>query len=101
MGYNLWDVWDRKTGIFDLTKLIVGSQGTLGFVTDIKFRLVQKRPYSGVLVCFLKDLAPLGELIPKVMTHNPATFESFDDHTLYLSIVSCRLSANISVPGGL
>jgi FAD/FMN-containing dehydrogenase len=86
MGYNLWDVWDRETGVFDLAKLIVGSQGTLGFVTDIKFRLVPTRPYSGLLVCFLKDIAPLGEIINKVMTHKPATFESFDDQTLYLSI---------------
>src|SRR5207244_2405397 len=23
-GYNLWDVWDRQTGVFDLTKLFVG-----------------------------------------------------------------------------
>ncbi len=30
MGYTLWEVWDRDTGIFDLTKLIVGSEGTLG-----------------------------------------------------------------------
>ena len=30
-GYNLWDVWDREKRIFDLTKLIVGAQGTLGF----------------------------------------------------------------------
>ena len=86
MGYNLWDVWDRESGIFDLTKLIVGSQGTLGFVTDVKFRLVPTRPYSGLLVCFLKDIAPLGEIINKVMEHKPATFESFDDQTLYLSI---------------
>lgn len=86
MGYNLWDVWDRDTGIFDLTKLIVGSQGTLGFVTDIKFRLVPTRQYSGLLVCFLKDITPLGEIINKVLTHKPATFESFDDQTLYLSI---------------
>src|SRR6185369_5951046 len=27
MGYTLWDVWDRESGIFDLTKLIVGSEG--------------------------------------------------------------------------
>ncbi|MET1033303.1 MAG: FAD-binding oxidoreductase [Candidatus Saccharimonadales bacterium] len=86
MGYNLWDVWDPKKGIFDLTKLIVGSQGTLGFVTDIKFRLVPTRPYTGLLVCFMKDIAPLGEVINKVLTHKPATFESFDDATLYLSI---------------
>ncbi|HEX8762536.1 MAG TPA: FAD-binding oxidoreductase [Candidatus Saccharimonadales bacterium] len=86
MGYNIWDVWDRKTGIFDLSKLIIGSQGTLGFVTDIKFRLVPKRDYTGLLVCFMKDIAPLGDVINKVLTHKPATFESFDDQTLYLSI---------------
>jgi FAD/FMN-containing dehydrogenase len=30
-AYNLWDVWDGKT--FDITKVIVGSQGTLGLLT--------------------------------------------------------------------
>ncbi|MGH7157529.1 MAG: FAD-binding oxidoreductase [Candidatus Saccharimonadales bacterium] len=86
MGYNLWDVWNPETGIFDLTKLIVGSQGTLGFVTDIKYRLVPTRPYSGLLVCFMKDIRPLGTVINHVLAHKPATFEAFDDHTLYLSI---------------
>lgn len=86
MGYNLWDVWNPETGVFDMTKLIVGSQGTLGFVTDIKYRLVPTRPYSGLLVCFMKDIRPLGEVINQVLAHKPATFEAFDDHTLYLSI---------------
>jgi len=86
MGYNLWDVWNPETGIFDLTKLIVGSQGTLGFVTDIKYRLVPVRPHSGLLVCFLKDMDKLGEIINVVLTHKPATFECFDDNTLYWSI---------------
>jgi FAD/FMN-containing dehydrogenase len=85
-GYNLWDVWDRETGIFDLTKLIVGAQGTLGFVTDISFRLVPARPHSGLLVLFMRNTNDLGEVIPKVLESKPATFEAFDDQTLFLSI---------------
>jgi FAD/FMN-containing dehydrogenase len=86
MGYTLWEVWDRETGVFDLTKLIVGSEGTLGFVTDITYRLVPHRPHSGLLVLFMKNINELGELIPKVLEHKPATFESFDDQTLLVSI---------------
>lgn len=85
-GYNLWDVWDRETGVFDLTKVIVGSQGTLGLVTDIHFRLVSRRPHTGLLVLFMKDTKKLGEIIPLVLKHQPAAFESFDDATLRLSI---------------
>jgi FAD/FMN-containing dehydrogenase len=85
-GYNLWDVWDRENHVFDLTKLIVGAQGTLGFVTDIHFKLVPSRPHSGLLVMFLKDIDRLGEVINVVLEHKPATFESFDDATLLLSI---------------
>ena len=86
MGYNIWDVWDRDKNVFDLSKLIVGSQGTLGIVTDIKFKLVENKKHSGLLVLFMKNLNDLGVVIPKVLEHKPATFESFDDQTLLLSI---------------
>lgn len=86
MGYNLWYVWNRETGIFDLTKLIVGSQGTLGLVTDIKYRLVPRRAHSGLLVLFMRTTDQLGELVNTVLAHKPASFESFDDTTLLLSI---------------
>lgn len=85
-GYNLWDVWDRETGIFSLGNLIVGAQGTLGLTTDIKFALVPHRPHNGLLVAFLHDIDRLGEVINVVLKHKPATFESFDDVTLWLSI---------------
>ncbi|HET9174354.1 MAG TPA: FAD-binding oxidoreductase [Candidatus Saccharimonadales bacterium] len=86
MGYTLWRVWDRDTGIFDMTKLFVGSEGTLGMITQGSIRLVPVRPHSGLLVLFLRDIEDLGELIPKVLEYKPATFESFDDATLWLSI---------------
>lgn len=84
-GYHLWDVWDRETGIFDLGKLIVGSQGTLGIITEFRVRLVERPAHSGVLVCFMKDVDRLGEVINTVLARQPATFESFDDNTLWLS----------------
>jgi FAD/FMN-containing dehydrogenase len=84
-GYHLWNVWNRETGIFDLTKLFVGAQGTLGITTDIRFRLVPKPAHSGTLVCYMRTIDELGEVIPAVLAHKPATFESFDDNTLWLS----------------
>lgn len=86
MGYTLWEVWDRETGVFDLTKLIVGSEGTLGFVTDITYRLVPARPHSGLLVLFLRDIDQLGPIINKVLEYKPATFEGFDDATLLITL---------------
>lgn len=85
-GYHLWRVWDREKGIFDLTQAIVGAQGTLGFVTNIEFRMTDARSDEGLLVIFMKDIQPLGELIKKIVAHKPSRFESFDDNTLLLSL---------------
>ncbi|HTE57831.1 MAG TPA: FAD-binding oxidoreductase [Verrucomicrobiae bacterium] len=85
-GYSLWNVWDRETGMFDMTQLIVGSQGTLGLVTDIQFKLVPQEPYSGVLVAFMRNTKNLGQVINEVVSQNPTSFESFDNYTLMLSI---------------
>lgn len=84
-GYHLWNVWDRDTGVFDLTQLIVGSQGTLGIVSEIDFRLVKNPRHSGSLIIFLDRMDNLGQIINKVLTHKPATFEGFDNFTLMLS----------------
>lgn len=84
-GYHMWDVWDRETGIFELNRLITGSQGTLGVTTDITFRMVPAPKHSGTLVVFLRNIDDLGTLINKVMEDKPATFEGFDNYTLMLS----------------
>ncbi len=86
MGYNLWAVWDRETGIFDLTQLFTGSQGTLGIVTDITIETVPKAPHSGLLLAYLPSLRHLGDVVETIMRHNPATFEGFDDITFNLGI---------------
>lgn len=83
-GYFLWDVWNGIT--FDLTQLFVGSQGTLGIVTKIKWRLVPVQRYNKLVVFFLKDLKQLGEIVGHVNELQPESFEIFDKHTLKLAL---------------
>lgn len=83
-GYYLWNVWDGKT--FDLTKLFVGSQGTLGIITKIKWRIVPVQRHTRLLVFFLKDLKQLGQLVTHVNELFPESFEIYDKHTLKLAM---------------
>ncbi len=83
-GYNIWDVWDRKR--FDLTKLIVGSQGTLAFVTEAEFRLVDVKPYAGMITLFLDDIQDTTPALNVLMPLLPTSLESFDDKTFQLAL---------------
>lgn len=85
-GYALWDVWSDSTGLFDLTKLIVGSQGTLGVVTAARMKLMHLKPHKAMLVIFLNDIHDLPEVVKRVMKFNPESFESYDDQTFKLAI---------------
>ncbi len=83
-GYYLWNVWDGHT--FDINKLITGSQGTLGIITEIKFRLVPIKSKSKLFVIFLQNLDNLSELINEILTTKPESLESYDDSTMKLAI---------------
>lgn len=83
-GYYLWNVWDKKK--FNLAKLIVGSQGTLGIITEITFRLVKPAKHSTLLIIFLKEIDQLAEVVGRVLKHKPESFESYDDQTLKIAL---------------
>ncbi len=68
-GYYIWNV--VKDNVFDLNKLLVGSQGTLGIATEITFRLVPEPKYTRLLVVFLRDMNILTELVNRILKYNP------------------------------
>jgi len=85
-GYMLWNVVDEKTGAFNLTKLIAGSQGTLAMTTRAQFKLVKPHEHHAMLVIFLSDLTILPEVVKRVLSFSPESFESYDDHTFKLAV---------------
>ena len=85
-GYYLWNVYDKESGVFDLSKLVVGSQGTLACVTEATLSGIVPKKHSRMLVMFLPATTQLGEIIPRLLKHTPETIESYDDHTFKIAI---------------
>jgi len=80
-GYDLWDIKD-KDGSFDLTPLFVGSQGTLGIVTQAKLETESYNPKNTLLVGFFDDLSKAEMAIDKIRKLQPSAMEVVDDHLL-------------------
>ena len=54
-GYYIWNVYNKEKETFDLSKLVVGSQGTLSMVTSAKLTGVAPKKHSRMLVIFLRS----------------------------------------------
>jgi FAD/FMN-containing dehydrogenase len=85
-GYYLWNVYNREKKTFDLCRLIVGSQGTLGIITKITFRLVPLENFSNVLVVFLPSLDRISELVNEILPFKPESLETYDDKSMILAV---------------
>jgi len=83
-GYALWDMGDGRESL-NLARLMVGAQGTMGIITKIKFALVRPKKFASMAVVFVNDTNDLGALIPKILSHHPDSFESYDDNTFILA----------------
>ena len=84
-GYDLWEVWSGEAG-FDLSKLIIGSQGTLGIITEAEFRLIKPKAHQVLLVISLPDLSQLDAVVKTTLQFKPEAFECYDDQTLKLAL---------------
>jgi FAD/FMN-containing dehydrogenase len=81
VGYNLFDV-KRRDGSFDLTPLLVGSQGTLAIFSQAILRLEQKPPANALLLAVFSSLDNLADIVAAVKSTNPTQVDFIDGEVL-------------------
>jgi FAD/FMN-containing dehydrogenase/Fe-S oxidoreductase len=80
-GYNL-DAFVPPFNEFNLVKLMVGSEGTLGVVLDAKIKLVPLPKAKAVLAIQFKDLIESLRATPLILGHKPSAVEVMDSFIL-------------------
>lgn len=82
-GYAIADV-KRKDGSFDLTPLIVGSQGTLGIVTEASVETEYHNPAATLIVAKFDDLQVAEEAVLELrnLPEIPSAIEMVDENLL-------------------
>ncbi|BFU45323.1 FAD-binding and (Fe-S)-binding domain-containing protein [Krasilnikovia sp. MM14-A1004] len=67
---------------FDLTRALVGSEGTLAVITRATVKLVVDAPARVVVVLGFRDIIAAGEAAPAVVAHGPTSCEGLDSRLL-------------------
>ncbi len=80
-GYNLDAFVDPLLPI-DLTRIMIGSEGTLGFIVDAKIGLVPLPKQKSVLTVEFDHLLDALAATPLILKHGPSAVEVMDDFIL-------------------
>lgn len=69
---------------YDLTKLIVGSEGTLGIITEATLRLVPKPIATKTAMVLFDEIVDSGRAISKILSSGilPSKMEIMDQHSI-------------------
>jgi len=69
---------------FNLAKLICGSEGTLGFITEITLNLVETPKMTALAVVHFDDLRTSLDAVPTMLEVEPTAIEMLDAYTMAL-----------------
>lgn len=92
-GYNVWDTVDT----FDPVRLMVGSEGTLGLLTEATITTEPLAAARGVLLAAFRDIRSTGTAIPAILAHRPSALELMD-RTLLDAVRAVGLHFAVPIP---
>ncbi|MCA2001165.1 MAG: FAD-binding protein [Chloroflexi bacterium] len=80
-GFSFRWTYDKR---FNLAKLICGSEGTLGFITEVKLNLVETPKMSALSIVHFDDLRTSLDSVPTILEVEPSAVEMLDAHSMAL-----------------
>ena len=91
-GYNLDELvanngsygagYSSRTGPFNLAKLLVGSEGTLAVLNEVKIRVVPLPQKKALLLVHFRSLRESVESVEEILSFEPAAVELMDEFIL-------------------
>jgi D-lactate dehydrogenase len=82
MGYGVNAFLDHDTAAELLAHLIVGSEGTLAFVSSATFRTLPVRPHAATGLMILPDLEAATDVLPALVESGATAIELLDSRSL-------------------
>jgi len=87
MGYGLNSLADYEEPAQILAHLIVGSEGTLGFVAEATFATVPLLPHAATTLLIFDSLRAATDALVEIIGSNPATVELMDAASLRAALI--------------
>src|SRR5712691_9407298 len=84
-GYDLAAIAESlRRGVFPLATLFVGSEGTLGIVTEATLRVIPIPPRRATVLVYLDRFKDLGPVVAEIRASGPSAMEAVDGSSLDL-----------------
>ena len=108
-GYNLDEFLTESIGPyagsanshgFNLTRMVVGSEGTLCVATEAKVNLVPRPTMTALSVAHFHDIFQASEAVKEILNHGPSSIEIMDKNVLDRSRQSLGLGNAMSIIEG-
>ena len=95
MGYGVNALLEYSDPIDIISHLMIGSEGTLGFIADITYKTIVIEPFTAVALLVFNDIKITCELVQKLAQEKVSAIELMDGTAL--NSVSEKLSDFVSI----